>query len=359
MTLEPVNIIHALIIWQSFLFAAVLLTPKFRKKKSNKYLALILVTIGVHFVYNILYTNAYYLDILPAFSCSYGYLYGPLLFLHIKFYLIKDVSFKPIDWIHFLPFVFIIISTSLGFSFCRILGVWILPVMLVYCLFAYREIIIYKKTLTQVSSQSYDSQTRWLRLMLLIMAIIVVLNVIQSQVNTLYIGGIKVSMEVIVQIGILFLVNVITYQGLKTSHFFQQVSASDIAMSKQHKGNKSTTHIDINALQDLAQQLENHMQKKKPYLNPDLNIKTLAEAMGIPPKTLSQTINHALGSNFSDYINSYRIREAKASLEQQHENALSIKEIMYAVGFNSRSVFNTVFKKKTGQTPSEYRKHYQ
>ena len=359
MTLEPVNIIHALIIWQSFLFAAVLLTPKFRKKKSNKYLALILLTIGVHFVYNILYTNAYYLDILPAFSCSYGYLYGPLLFLHIKFYLIKDVSFKPINWLHFLPFVFIIISTSLGFSFCRILGVWILPVMLVYCLFAYREIIIYKKTLTQVSAQAYGSQTRWLRLMLLIMVIIVVLNVIQSQVNTLYIGDIKISMEVIVQIGVLLLVNIITYQGLKTSHFFQQVSASDIAMSKQHGGNKSIAHLDINALQDLARQLEEFMQKEKAYLNPDLTIKTLAEAMGLPPKTLSQTINHSLGTNFSDYINSYRIKDAQAKLEQQDGNALSIKEIMYAVGFNSRSVFNTVFKKKTGQTPSEYRKQRQ
>ena len=358
MTLEPVNIIHALIIWQSFLFAAVLFTPKFRAKRSNKYLALILLTIGVHFVYNLLYTNGYYLNILPAFSCSYGYLYGPLLFLHIKFYLIKDVAFKPIDWLHFLPFVFIVSSTSLGFSFCKVLGVGILPVMLVYCLFAYREIIIYKKTLTQVSAQTYGSQTRWLRLMLLIMIIIVLLNVIQSQVNTINVGHLKISMEAIVQIGILLLVNVITYQGLKTSHFFQQVSASDIAMSKQHSDKKSTPTLDISALQDLAQQLEDLMQKEKAYLNPDLNIKTLAEAMDLPPKTLSQTINHALGTNFSDYINSYRIKDAQAKLEQ-HKNALSIKEIMYEVGFNSRSVFNTVFKKKTGQTPSEYRKQKQ
>ena len=356
MKLEPISIIHTLIIWQSLLFAIVLLTPKYNKNKSNKFLSLLLFTLGIHFIYNILYSNGYYLDVLPAYSCSYGYLYGPLIFLHIKFHLEKDATFKPVYWLHFVPFLFILIATTLGYPVCNSVGVWILPVMLAYSLFSFWEITIYKKTLLQVSSKNQDSEINWLKTMLVIMVIIVIINMIQSQMNTLIIGNFEVSMEAIVQIGVLVLVNIITYQGLKNPQSFQQISESDLAISKSTETKDSITSIDTKSLQGLANRIEKYMKQDKAYLNPDLNLNALAKAIEVPEKTISQTINHVIGSNFSDYVNSYRIADALSMLENQTETSLSIKEIMYDVGFNSRSVFNTVFKKKTGLTPSEYKK---
>lgn len=359
MKFDPINIVHTLIIWQSLLFAFVLFTPRYNKRKSNKYLSLLLLTLGIHFVYNILYSNGFYLSVLPAYSCSYGYLYGPLIFLHIKFHLVKDATFKPVYWFHFAPFLVILITTILGYTFCNILGAWILPVMLGYSFISFWEIAVYKKTILQVTSRNQDSEIKWLKTMLVIMVVIVIINMIQSQRNTLMIGSFEISMEALVQIGVLVLVNIITYHGLKSPQSFQQISESDLVISKSAEIKNRVAPIDTKVLEDLANQLEKYMKQDQPYLNPDLNLNTLAKALEVPEKTISQTINQLIRSNFSDYVNSYRIADAKSMLEHQTETSLSIKEIMYDVGFNSRSVFNTVFKKKTGLTPSEYKKHHQ
>lgn len=358
MRFNPINIVHILIIWQSLLFALVLITPKYNKKKSNKYLSLLLLTLGIHFIYNILYTNGYYLDILPPYSCSYGFLYGPLLFLHIKFRLAKDASFKPLYWLHFSPFILILTLTSLMYFVCNTVAILILPVMLVYCLFSYREIYIYNKIIPQVSSKSYASETKWLKTILILMLVITLINILQTQMSFINIGHFEVSIEAIVQILILLLVNVITYQGLKNPQSFQQISEADMALTRSSINKNGVSTIDRNTLQELANKIEEYMKQEKPHLNPELNIKILAAAIGVPEKTISQTINHVIGFNFSDYVNSYRIEDARLKLDQETEDSLSIKEIMYDVGFNSRSVFNSVFKKKTGLTPSEYKKQH-
>jgi len=250
MKLNPINIVHILIIWQSLLFAIVLVTPKYNKIKSNIYLSYLLLTLGIHFIYNLLFSNGLFLNILPAYSCSYGFLYGPLVFLYVKFHLLKDTSFKPLFWLHFFPFILILIITSIGYSICNKAAIFVLPVMLIYCLLAFREIFIYTKTIHQVSSKSYSSETRWLKTMLILMLLITLINMLQSQMSFINIGNFELSMEAIVQIGILLLVNVITYQGLKNPQSLQPITDSDVEMSKSNESKKVITTIDKNTLQE-------------------------------------------------------------------------------------------------------------
>ncbi len=351
MTFEFVNIIHIIIVWQSLLFAILLVTPKYNKKTGNKFLALMLLTLGIHFIYNVLFTNNIFLDFLPAYSCSYGYLYGPLLYLYVKFYLQKDSIFKSIYWLHFLPFAIIIVFTASGFTICNIIGVWLLPVMLVYCIFGFIEISRYKKIIKQISSNSVNVETKWIKTVLLITVIIVILDILQSQIIQLTIFGAEIQLEYVVQIGVLILVNVITYQGLKNPRLFQQITSIDVAVAEV---NKTTIH-NKEILDSLSIKLEEYMKQNKPYLNNNIDLTTLAEIFKVHPKILSQAINLILGYNFSDFINSYRVEEAKLLLKDHTDEQLTIMEIMYDVGFNSRSVFNTFFKKKTGLTPSQYR----
>ena len=358
MKINPVNIIHVLIIWQSLLFAIVLVTPKYNKNKSNKFLSLLLLTLGVHFIYNFLYSNGLYLNVLPPYSCSYGFLYGPLFFLYIKFYLVKGATFRLWDWLHFSPFFLILILTSFGYIVCRYVAIFIFPVMLTYAVFSFREIAIYTKTIPHVFSKNFTSETKWLKTLSVFMLVIVLLDLLQSQIQFISVGHFEIPLEVVVQISLLLFVSMINYQGLKNPHSFQQISESDIAMSKLSEIKSTMATIDKNALQELANNLEEFMKHDQPYLNPELNINTLAGIMGVPEKTISQTINHIIGSNFSDYINSYRIESARLKLEHDSDRSISIKEIMYDVGFNSRSVFNSAFKKKTGLTPSDYQKHH-
>jgi len=98
------------------------------------------------------------------------------------------------------------------------------------------------------------------------------------------------------------------------------------------------------------------MEKEKVYLKADLNLKTLAQRLNVHYNYLSQIINERLSQSFNDYINSYRIEEAKKKLLDPAEDNKTILDIAYDTGFYSKSVFNTAFKKFTGMTPSEFKR---
>ena len=98
------------------------------------------------------------------------------------------------------------------------------------------------------------------------------------------------------------------------------------------------------------------MTEEKPYLDFELTLQKLAIQVDIPERELSLLINHHLNKHFFDFINEYRINDAKILLKDPTKKELTVLEILYEVGFNSKSSFYTAFKKATNQTPTEYRK---
>lgn len=102
--------------------------------------------------------------------------------------------------------------------------------------------------------------------------------------------------------------------------------------------------------------LQQFMITEKPFLNPSLTIQDISNTIQIPTRELSILINHQLDQHFYDFVNSYRIEQAMEILKDTSKSKLTILEILYEVGFNSKSSFNTAFKKHTGYTPTDYRK---
>jgi AraC-like DNA-binding protein len=102
--------------------------------------------------------------------------------------------------------------------------------------------------------------------------------------------------------------------------------------------------------------LETLMQEQKPYLDAAINIDSLATMVGSNRHHLSQVLNERLKKSFYDYINHFRIEEAKLLLADPGRLRHKIASIAYDAGFNSLSTFNDVFRKSTGLTPSQYRK---
>ncbi|MCV6631161.1 MAG: AraC family transcriptional regulator [Flavobacteriaceae bacterium] len=99
------------------------------------------------------------------------------------------------------------------------------------------------------------------------------------------------------------------------------------------------------------------MEKEKPYLDEELTLQKLAKQLEIPERELSILINQSLGKHFFDFVNEYRIKHAKKLLKDSTKKELTVQQILYEVGFNSKSSFYTAFKKSTQQTPSAYRKN--
>ncbi|WP_198163615.1 helix-turn-helix domain-containing protein [Pedobacter cryoconitis] len=106
------------------------------------------------------------------------------------------------------------------------------------------------------------------------------------------------------------------------------------------------------------QRIRDYMFQKEPYLEPALTIQDLASQVNMPVKDLSILINNHLDQHFFDFVNAYRIEKAMKILKDPAKAKLTILKILYEIGFNSKSSFNTSFKKHTYLTPTEYRKKY-
>ena len=117
--------------------------------------------------------------------------------------------------------------------------------------------------------------------------------------------------------------------------------------STQEKTNFQNEHVAT---------LQRILLQEKEYLNPHLSLESLSNRMQLSKSHLSRLINNEIGSSFSEYINTLRIEEAKAHLENPEFSKYTILAIGLEAGFSSKTTFNTTFKKITGLTPSQYRK---
>ena len=143
------------------------------------------------------------------------------------------------------------------------------------------------------------------------------------------------------------LANVIFYKGMRQPEIFTGIEEkTKYETSTLTKAEKDAYH----------KKLVNYMQKEKPYLNPLLSLNDLSEKLAIMPKYLSQIINECCGKNFYDFVNGYRVEEAKRILLNPSDADKTILEILFEVGFNSKSTFNNAFKNLTGYKPTEFRK---
>lgn len=138
----------------------------------------------------------------------------------------------------------------------------------------------------------------------------------------------------------------ISFQVVRQSGFFKQPN-----LVEQQKYKSSSLSQDDQSL--ILEKLKSFMQLKKPFLTSNFSLPELASQLNVSTHRLSQVINDGLGKSFFEMTAEYRVEEAKKLLKEKLN--IKIEEIAEQVGYNSKSSFNTAFKKITGRTPSEWR----
>ena len=123
-------------------------------------------------------------------------------------------------------------------------------------------------------------------------------------------------------------------------------------INKQSKYNRSM--LKNEQQQTLLNELLELMENKKIFLQNDLSLDDFAKQLNTNRTYISQIINDSFNTNFSNFINDYRVQEAKEIFLHASHKYLTIEAIAQKVGFNSKSSFNTAFKKFTGLTPSNF-----
>jgi len=110
---------------------------------------------------------------------------------------------------------------------------------------------------------------------------------------------------------------------------------------------------------DIISRLKKCMEQDKAYLDSELRIGSLSKQLDIPVNHLSQAINQQLQQNFFEFINSYRVTEARQIIESPSIPNLNLLNIALETGFNNKTTFLNAFRKSFQMTPSEYKKSLQ
>jgi AraC-like DNA-binding protein len=137
------------------------------------------------------------------------------------------------------------------------------------------------------------------------------------------------------------------YLALNQAAYANEVRPVESLSAKVRK-----TSLDSGRMERIAERLKTNMLQDRLYAESDLSLRRLAEVSRTTENHLSETFSQFLHTNFFNFVNEYRISEAKRLLGSTD---ISITTIAVEVGFNSRSTFNSSFKKATGITPREFR----
>ena len=143
---------------------------------------------------------------------------------------------------------------------------------------------------------------------------------------------------------------------VKNHKGFKSIMLQAIPDNVNYEQNKKYKQslLDTDEIKNYSKELELIMEDYKLYLNPDLSLKDLASYLELPANYVSQLLNLGFQKNFSEYVNSYRVNEFKERILLEENKGLTIMAVAYDSGFNSKTVFNTFFKKIEGTTPNSY-----
>lgn len=226
---------------------------------------------------------------------------------------------------------------------------------IVYSVLAYKKITNYQNLISQNFAYEDTISLQWLRFIILGIGIIFLSVTIILLLQYVFNLNFGFNSDLIGFVLIVLLVTSMGFLGIRQQGIFggKNIKPQDIIIeSKPTEYRKSG--LKQTEAQAIHQQLLTIMDNEKLYLEPKLTLGQLAEQVGVSTNNLSQVINQYEEKNFYDFVNSYRIKEFIQRTNNPKNKNLNILAIAFDSGFNSKSSFNQVFKKFTGETPSEF-----
>jgi AraC-like DNA-binding protein len=366
---EAVITICLLAAVQGLLLTVVLLTRK-RNHTANKILAIAALALSLDLLEAVYYSKGWYVKYPHLMGMAYPFplLYGPLFYLYVKFVSKNADRFYRIDLLHFIPAVIVYAlcipvylysgEQKIEFVNNMIRGIHapmftvfenIVPVQgMLYTFLTIKLVRNYDRKIKDAFSNIDLINLNWLKYIALIGLIIWTVVTILSFVRVLTVG-----FDLLIQILLSILIYSIGYKGLKQPEIFlnPSVDASGHVRSEKYKRSGLSDKL----ADDIGKKLQNFMASEKPYLDDDLTMQKLAERMNVSNHNLSEAINSKLNLSYYDFINNYRVEEFKKRIADSANDRYNILSIAFDSGFKSKGSFNSIFKKNTGMTPSEYK----
>mgnify|MGYP000002567319 FL=1 len=208
----------------------------------------------------------------------------------------------------------------------------------------------YREQLKESRSSIENIDLTWLKILVTGFAIVALIGVVLSFSKV-------IGLFYPVQVEFLIFLGLTTYYAdLILVCFLLFYSAVNVTSVEKIVDQPKAADPEYQADPEYVERINNFMEVQKPYLKSNITLDTLSELMDVPARELSAILNGHFKMNFYEFVNNFRIEEAKRIIQADTDKQKTVSDIFLEVGFNSKSVFNTFFKKNVGMTPTEYRK---
>ena len=355
----------------------------FKKEKHGKFLSLFLFLFTIE-----LFTEFLAIDVkskadltyfnIPLFLLENAIflLYGPVFYFYVSFITAEKEKLKKKDILHFIPFIiFSLILTGIfihiAFTglenlkesedtkgeiiFSAITSISFYLQVLVYIYFSRRAMNRYKNRILQSFSDIHKISYRWLSILIYAISFVWAATFFSTLCSITFK---ETAANIAINVFFIFVVIMffsIGYFILLMPDVYGKIHSEfkeDSVKNEKYKKN----FIDDKKKREYISRINKALNEDKLYLESDITIKQFSEFTEIPSHHLSQVLNDAFGKNFYTFINEFRVEYA-AKLLSENPSA-NILSVCFQSGFNSKSVFNDVFKKFKGFTPSEFREKF-
>lgn len=389
---------------QNIALAFALVRARSTNALANRILTGILIVFSFSLADGFLFETNYFLKYphLIAVEWPTAFLYGPLAFLYVR--TLTSAEGFALKWnhlVHLAPFgmhallltpfylltgeekarvIELLLSQMKkepGFNLDPMLLVLVIQ-MAVYLVVSLRLIMAYSEKLKQHFSSVEKINLTWLRdLFIALFCLWCVFSIVSGFAPRF---GVYKESIFFVRLMEAVVILVMGFKGLRQSRVFVRIEALQTAENSKtategplavpafadearivtdsaEKDKYRKSSLTDGEAMKIIRQLTVMMEQDKPFLEPELTLPELSGRLSVSPNHLSQVINGELKRTFFDFVNEYRVGEARRLLTAPEYGHLSILGIAMEAGFNSKNAFYSAFKKYTGMTPSQFKEH--
>lgn len=369
--LNAFNLIIIASVFIGLCFGLLLIFTKRINQKANGYLGILALII----VFWNIWVLSLDLDIFRYFPLFYlipvnfSLALGPLLYFYVKKMTLPDWRFERRDFVHLLPLGFELMvhvilcieawrghvlptDTSSFYTLIPLVQLFAIVSILMYSYRSLGLIRDYHKWLAANYSNDDKYNLRWLYRLIIIFATFWFMLVPYTTIDYVVFGfqlGIKEYYPIYILLSFITLwISIEAF--LKPEMVFLEHKESKETMSQP-------TEVEVSPeILERSRWLKSEMERNLFYLDSDMSLKSLGDALDIHPNTLSKIINEGMNRSFSDFVNGYRVAAVIERLKDPKYDHITLLGISFECGFNSKTTFNRVFKNITGVTPLDYKK---
>jgi AraC-like DNA-binding protein len=371
-------------ILQGMLLAALVYFHPKADRSVNTFLALHLffqsILMGFPFILELVsWKNSFFIQPLPL-------LVGPLLYFYIQSFKGKITWQKALP--HLIPFFLFFFVTywniesmiekypdaeefpteALNRPVTKFLMYVRLAHLMVYYFLSRQALISYQKSIEHIFSETSRINLRWAKVLVNGYLFLLICSVVIFQLMFRFPEYFNLLLLINMAAGTPYMY-VATIKGISQSTLWQtqpgikkEVLEEELREAEETEKIKSgasvrpaKTGLNSGRIEEIARRITHLMENEKLYQETELTVQQLASKLELPTYQVSQAINEGLKRNFYELVNAYRVEEAKQLLLDPNNRNYTILSVGFEAGFNSKTTFNTIFKKFTGLTPTEFR----